>query len=184
MNPQIQGRAIGGVAVQAITGNNGGTINSVNVLDCKRRTRGGVYPTASPSTEQFGVTSGVMWMRGGVPWTGVETIIGPNGASCYTGVGAGNPEQQEPSIRTMGSYHFGGAHVITFDNSVKFIPNEIDTSNSQPGALPADYYAPGRQAISGTWNQTNNWNSPSPFGVWGAMGTRGAGDDVAVMPGA
>jgi hypothetical protein len=27
-------------------------------------------------------------------------------------------------------------------------------------------------------------NSPSPFGVWGAMGTRGAGDDVAVMPGA
>jgi hypothetical protein len=70
--------------------------------------------------------------------------------------------------------------VVTFDNSVKFIPNEIDTTNNNPGAAAADYYAPGR---SGT-RQTSNWNSPSPFGVWGALGTSGAGDDVGVMPGA
>jgi hypothetical protein len=71
--------------------------------------------------------------------------------------------------------------VVTFDNSVKFVPNEIDTTNVTPGATVAEYYAPGRQ--HGT-AQTPNWDSPSPFGVWGALGTRGAGDDVGVMPGA
>jgi prepilin-type N-terminal cleavage/methylation domain-containing protein len=184
-NPQVQGRAIEGVAVQALTGAGGGAMNSVDVRDCKSRARGGIYPTASPSTTRFGCTTGTNWLRAGLPWTSCGTIIGPNGASCYTGTGnVGNPEQVEPAIRTMGSYHFGGAHVVTFDNSVKFIPNEIDTSNAQPGAVAADYYAPGRANTSSGWDQTTNWNSPSPFGVWGAMGTRGAGDDVGVMPGA
>jgi len=88
--------------------------------------------------------------------------------------------QSPATIRSAGSYHFGGAHVVTFDNSVKFVPNEIDTTNPTPGETVADYYAPGRTAQG----QTRNWNNPSPFGVWGALGTRGAGDDVGVMPGA
>ena len=73
--------------------------------------------------------------------------------------------------------------VVTGDhyNSVKFVPNEIDTTNTTPGATAAEYYAPGRQNATA---QTPNWNSPSPFGVWGALGTRGSGDDVGVMPGA
>jgi len=115
-------------------------------------------------------------------FTGFQTIIGPNGASCCNPA-ATNPAQSGASIRSAGSYHFGGAHVVTFDNSVKFIPNEIDTTNTAPGATPATYFAPGRTTASGG-GQTPNWNSPSPFGVWGAMGTRGSADDVSVMPGA
>jgi prepilin-type N-terminal cleavage/methylation domain-containing protein len=184
-NPQVQGRSVEGAVAQTLTGTNGGSLNSVDVRDCKQRARGGIYPTASPSTTRFGTILGYSWIRGGVSFTGMYTIIGPNGASCYVGTGAtGNLAEQEPAIRTAGSYHFGGAHVVTFDNSVKFIPNEIDTSNSQPGATAADYIAPGRANTSAGWDQTTNWNSPSPFGVWGALGTRGAGDDVGVMPGA
>jgi len=186
VNPTIQGRSIEGVLVQAVQGSGGGSFNSVNVLDCKARTRGGIYPTTGSMT-RFGTTTGTNWLRAGTAWNGFMTIIGPNGANCYTGVGpAGTtwPAQSSQSIRTAGSYHFGGAHVVTFDNSVKFVPNEIDTANSNPGALPADYVAPCRGVVSGVWDQTTNWNSPSPFGVWGALGTRGAGDDVGVMPGA
>jgi len=185
VNPPIQGRAIEGVPSQALMGTAGGTLTSMNVLNCKSRTRGGIYPTTNATT-RFGTTAGMVWIRCGVAWIGYHSIIGPNGASCYNRTGnTGQPSESPLSIRTVGSYHFGGAHVVTFDNSVKFVPNEIDTANSNPGATPAEYTSPGRGNVmsGGGWDQTANWNSPSPFGVWGAMGTVGAGDDVGVMPG-
>ncbi len=182
-NPQIQGRAIIGIGNESAAGftSSGITQASVNVLACKPTTRGGIYPTATTGSTLFGSTTGMTWFRCGLAWTGFQTIIGPNGASCVNGNGAASNQTEVGSaIRTAGSYHFGGAHVVTFDNSVKFVPNEIDTTNTSPGAGNADYYAPGRSGSG----QTPNWNSPSPFGVWGALGTRGAADDVGVMPGA
>jgi hypothetical protein len=181
VNPPVQGRAVEGIANQTI-----GVFNMVNPVVCKAASRGGIYPTPTTGVTYFGASTGVNWLRAGVAFSGFHTILGPNGASCYNGTGPHVqpwPSERDNSIRTAGSYHFGGAHVVTFDNSVKFVPNEIDTTNTTPGALPADYYAPGRANIGG-WNQTPNWDSPSPFGVWGALGTRGAGDDVGVMPGA
>ncbi len=181
VNPKVQGRAVEGIANQTI-----GVFNMINPVACKAAARGGIYPTATTGSTYFGTSTGVNWLRSGVAFSGFHTILGPNGANCYNGTGphvSPWPSESNNSIRTAGSYHFGGAHVVTFDNSVKFVPNEIDTTNTTPGALAADYYAPGRDNIGG-WNQTPNWNSPSPFGVWGALGTRGAGDDVGVMPGA
>jgi len=178
-NPQIQGRAIIGLGNETAPAyaSVGFAANaSVRVIDCKTRVRGGIYPTPATGTTLFSTTSGSSWMRGGLAWTGFQTIIGPNGASCIT---PGTPNNNS-AIRTAGSYHFGGAHVVAFDNAVKFIPNEVDTTNTNPGAGPNDYYAPGATSTL----QTPNWNSPSPFGVWGAMGTCGSGDDVGVMPGA
>jgi hypothetical protein len=183
INPQIQGRAIIGIGNETAAGFTGSGIAaaSVSVLQCKPTVRGGIYPTPATGATVFSQTQGSLWLRGATPWTGFQTIIGPNGASCINpGAAATNQGEQASAIRSAGSYHFGGAHVVTFDNSVKFVPNEIDTTNTAPGAAAADYYAPGRQGN----NQTTNWNSPSPFGVWGALGTRGSGDDVGVMPGA
>jgi len=173
VNPAIQGRAILGAV--AATPN---AIPSVDVLACKASVRGGIYPSIAPVA--FGVTTGIQWLRAGAAFNGFHSIIGPNGASCVVGTNAAGNQ----SIRSAGSYHFGGAHIVTFDNSIKFVPNEIDTTNSEPGATPLMYIAPGRAIVSNAWVQTDNWNSPSPFGVWGALGTRGAGDDVGVMPGA
>ena len=61
--------------------------------------------------------------------------------------------------------------VVAFDNAVKFIPNEIDTQNSEDSEQA--YYTPGMafDEESQEWRKTDNWNKPSPFGVWGAMGT-------------
>jgi len=178
-NPQIQGRSIeqAVVTVEAIP--------MLDIINCRQTVRGGVYATAPGSTAGVVVSStmGSNWLRAGLAWTGFSTINGPNGASCYSTASPGG----QPSIRSAGSYHFGGAHVVTFDNSVKFIPNEIDTTNTTPGATATTpYTAPARYDQPGTpgFIQTENWNSPSPFGAWGALGTRGSGDDVGVMPGA
>jgi prepilin-type N-terminal cleavage/methylation domain-containing protein len=184
VNPPIQGRAIEGVARLTLTGVGGGTMIATNVLDCKSRVRGGVYVTPN-STTRFGTTGGLVWLRGELAWVGYHAIIGPNGASCYTGTGnTGQPSESPNSIRTVGSYHVGGAHVVTFDNSVKFIPNEIDTTDTSLVPTVPPYSPPGRANTANGWDQTANWNSPSPFGVWGAMGTVGVGDDVGVLPGA
>jgi type II secretory pathway pseudopilin PulG len=145
-NPPVQGRAI--------------LIPTLTAAACRPTSRAGIYPTPTTGTTTFSKTHGATWLRARLAMIGFQTIIGPNGASCA--LATNNPSR----IQTAGSYHVGGAHVVAFDNAVKFIPNEIES-----GA--ANAVAPGGTSTG-----------PSPFGVWGAMGTRGAGDDVAVMPGA
>jgi hypothetical protein len=169
INPPVQGRAI----LMASTRTDAGAA-SIDVTACRQTVRGGIYPTAATGTTTFSSAQGGSWLRPRTTFIGFQTINGPNGASC--GLSAANGTR----INTAGSYHFGGAHVVAFDNAVKFVPNEIDTTNTTPGATAANYTAPGRNGN----NQTANWNSPSPFGVWGALGTRGSGDDVGVAPGA
>jgi prepilin-type N-terminal cleavage/methylation domain-containing protein len=170
INPPTQGRAI----LMATNRTDAGAA-SLDVMMCRQTVRGGIYPTPTTGSTVFSSAQGGSWLRPHTTFIGFQTINGPNSASCgLTGTSPGT------RINTAGSYHFGGAHVVTFDNSVKFVPNEIDTTNTAPGATPADYTAPGRNGN----NQTANWNSPSPFGVWGALGTRGSADDVGVMPGA
>jgi len=183
VNPQIQGRAIIGIPTETAAGfaASGIVQPSVSIALCRLTTRGGTYITAPTGATLFSGLTGNNWLRGGFTWTGFQTIIGPNGASCVNPGGApNNHDSQNSAIRSAGSYHFGGAHVVTFDNSVKFVPNEVDTTDTTPGANVGTYYAPGRNGNI----QTPNWNSPSPFGVWGALGTRGSADDVGVMPGA
>ena len=169
VNPPIQGRAIWIASSVTDAGQ-----PSLGVAQCKQTTRGGIYPTPTTGTTTFSGLQGGSWLRPRTAIVGFQTIIGPNGASCA------NSANSFIRISTAGSYHFGGAHVATFDNSVKFVPNEIDTTNATPGATPVDYTAPGSNGNT----RTPNWNSPSPFGAWGALGTVGVGDDVGVMPGA
>ncbi len=169
INPPTQGRAILVTSTRTDAG-----VASIDPTACRQTARGGIYPTPTTGTTTFSEAQGGSWLRPHTAFIGFQTINGPNQASC--GLASSNGIR----LNSAGSYHFGGAHVVTCDNSVKFIPNEIDTTNTTPGATAANYTAPGRNGN----NQTQNWNSPSPFGVWGALGTRGSGDDVGVMPGA
>jgi len=177
VNPRVQGRSVSNPPT--FTGG-GVTLPVVDVIGCKRMSRSGIYPTPGSTTTNFASTAGTRWLDALTVFTGFQTILGPNNANCMMGT----QTESDRGIRTAGSYHFGGAHVVTFDNAVKFIPNEIDTANAAPGALPAEYYAPGSGWSTSSWEFTNNWSSPTPFGSWGAMGTRGSGDEVGVMPGA
>jgi len=97
---------------------------------------------------------GNRWADGGSNFGTFNTILGPNKPSCASGGGdAGD------GIWTAGSYHPGGVHIIMADGSVHFISETIDAGD--PATPPV-----GR----------NNWGgspagSPSPYGVWGALGT-------------
>ncbi len=143
--------------------------SGVDVNACKAVASGGVY-TGSRALRSNG---GIWWLDAEPQLSAFSTIIGPNGASCTL---TNNNENE--GIFTASSYHTGGAHVVMFDGAVRFIPNEVDTTNRAAGATPADYYAPGRGG-----NVTPNWTAPSPFGVWGSMGTRAGNEIPSDMPG-
>ncbi|WP_037229508.1 DUF1559 domain-containing protein [Rhodopirellula baltica] len=89
-------------------------------------------------------------------YTAFHTILAPNGANCVHDGGDGN---HSGVISTAGSRHAGGAHVLIGDGAVKFITDSIDTGNLEASTVGRDSPAlpPGSQ---------------SPYGVWGALGTR------------
>jgi prepilin-type processing-associated H-X9-DG protein len=68
-------------------------------------------------------------------------------------------------VATASSNHPGGAHVLMADGSSKFIIESIDCGNLFGGTI--------RLAMSGRLAP----GQPSPFGVWGALGTRSMNDN-------
>lgn len=97
-----------------------------------------------------------LWQDGQPEITGFNTVIAPNGASC-TDDGNGNADSSMP-ILSASSYHTGGAQVLLADGSVRFISENIDTGNQ--GVV------------------VSTVNGRSPYGVWGALGTKSGGETV------
>jgi hypothetical protein len=99
-----------------------------------------------------------IWQDGQAEGVGFTTITAPNGASC---INDGNTNADGAMVLgAASSYHPGGAQCALMDGKVTFVSENIDTGNL------------GVQA---------NLNSKSPYGVWGALGTR-AGGDTARAP--
>jgi prepilin-type N-terminal cleavage/methylation domain-containing protein len=101
---------------------------------------------------------GTRWPDGAPAFTGMTTILGPNRAACTQGGWDGEDGIYEPQSR-----HVGGVHVLMGDGAVRFVSNNINTGNIT--AQPAD--AQGQS------------NGASPYGIWGALGSKGGGDAVA-----
>ena len=99
---------------------------------------------------------GYQWMTGEHLYTGMFTIIPPNGTLCYQGQWPGQEGVLPPSSR-----HQGGVHVLLGDGAVKFITDSIEAGNQNAHMVfheGVGDHAPGSQ---------------SPYGLWGALGTRG-----------
>ncbi len=79
----------------------------------------------------------------------VGTTIPPNGPSC-------------DSHHTPTSYHRGGVNALMGDGAVRFIGENIDAGNQSTPLPPATLTA----------------TQPSPYGVWGSLGTAQAGEVV------
>jgi len=99
---------------------------------------------------------GDRWADGRPSFTGFQTILPPNSPSC---VESGNTEDANNAIFSVYSWHPGGVQAGMADGSIKFISDSIDTGNL---GLPT----PGRVTTR------------SPYGVWGAIGTRSSGETV------
>jgi len=94
------------------------------------------------------------WMFARPAFNGFNTISPPNGPGCNSGTTHDFPHQLIPPT----SNHPAGVNVVMGDASVRFVSNDIDTGNL---ALP------------------NVAGGPSPYGVWGAMGTIQGGEAVS-----
>jgi hypothetical protein len=102
---------------------------------------------------------GRKWANGIAAEIGFHTILPPNSPSCL---------RVEESMGNWGifsatSNHSGGVNVGLIDGSGRFISDTIDCGNYN-GSYPA--YSPSYYA------------GPSPYGVWGAMGSINGGESV------
>jgi prepilin-type N-terminal cleavage/methylation domain-containing protein/prepilin-type processing-associated H-X9-DG protein len=96
---------------------------------------------------------GRRWCDGNPGRTGFNTVLPPNGPSCS------NNDWLGWGIYPPSSYHPGGVNAAMADGSVTFFSETVDTGNlslPQPGS-----------------------GNPTPYGVWGAIGTRNGGEPVS-----
>jgi prepilin-type N-terminal cleavage/methylation domain-containing protein/prepilin-type processing-associated H-X9-DG protein len=117
---------------------------------------GGRYLPAFASVVKGRFSS--IWMDGQVENVGFNTVLGPNSPSCVSGNNPGSDSQH--AVLSASSEHGGGVQVLFVDGSVRFVSDTIDTGNSSVKPLAGGL-------------------TPSPYGVWGALGTRRGAETVS-----
>ncbi|TWU26958.1 hypothetical protein Pla52o_08140 [Novipirellula galeiformis] len=105
---------------------------------------------------------GFRWASSGAAFSGFNTILSPNRELCFGGANASSH-----GVAPASSRHPGGAHVLMGDGSIKFITDTIiggDVHHENVWSGGTGESAPGSQ---------------SPYGLWGALGTRASGEVVS-----
>lgn len=163
-----------------------GTSNTIFMAERQRATSSpfglglvvGVSPLTNPaqcaalynrSTRQYTISAqptndsapGYRGFAGNAFFAAFSTALPPNSAHCYDGSVVCGSLHWSPVLGSASSYHAGGAQVLMGDAKVTFVSENIDAGN-QGAALPLPT-DPGR----------------SPYGVWGALGSRDGGEPGA-----
>jgi len=114
-------------------------------------------------------TRGVRYANAGAVWTMFNTILPPNREYC---VAAGNASA---GTWPASSRHQGGAHVLMADGAVKFITDSIEAGDS---TFPTVYVAVDGMNSSAV-NPLSVPGMQSPYGLWGALGTRASKEPIS-----
>ncbi|MCC6508704.1 MAG: DUF1559 domain-containing protein [Pirellulaceae bacterium] len=93
------------------------------------------------------------WANGVTSFTGVSMILPPNAPHCLQ---SGN--DQSDGQAPASSWHVGGVMAMMGDGSVRFISETIDTGDLSVGDVRS---------------------GPSPYGVWGALGSISGSEVIA-----
>tara|TARA_R110002049_G_scaffold2750_8_gene22137 strand:- start:48942 stop:50198 length:1257 start_codon:yes stop_codon:yes gene_type:complete len=115
---------------------------------------------------------GVAISRRGYRWaifhqlqTQVNTILPPNSEICLAG------HVDTHGIVPPSSRHIGGVHVLMGDGAIKFITESIEAGNSRTPMVYIDIAGSGSDSVT-------EKGSKSPYGLWGALGTRASKEVV------
>ena len=106
---------------------------------------------------------GYSWAHGMPFWSSFNTILPPNREQCgWNGVSS-------EGIYPPSSRHQGGCHILMADGAVVFITDSVEAGDSQSA-----------QVVEGTPGGAGGLppGSPSPFGLWGALGTRASSETI------
>ena len=114
--------------------------------------------TAPPDLITGQMTRGGIWSHYQTASTMVNTILPPNREACNAGW------QDAAGVVPPASRHQGGAHVLLGDGAVRFVTDSVEAGNSRAPSI----------------TQQNNAGKKSPYGLWGALGTRGAKETDSV----
>jgi len=133
-----------------------------NPLQC----RTGIDPLRprfwAPATTTLGNNGrGFRWADAWPDFGQCMTILPPNTEMC--GMGGADRNNQAG----MSSRHQGGAHVLMADGAIKFITDSIEAGNSNAPNV--------RNGGTGTASP----GSPSPYGLWGSLGTKAAKEVIS-----
>jgi prepilin-type processing-associated H-X9-DG protein len=128
-------------------------------------TDGGTAPVLPASA----VGRGYRWAAGTGVWSMMNTILPPNRELCFGGGGNTNSPNDADGVVPPSSRHQGGCHILMGDGAVIFMTDSVEAGNSMhPNVwLNGDTETP--PAVAG---------SMSPYGLWGALGTRASKESV------
>ena len=115
---------------------------------------GRIYTT---TTNVKGKTSSVCF-DGQAEVVGFATVLPPNAPSCID-IANGNADGTGV-LASANSNHAGGVHCLMVDGSVRFVNSSISTGNL---------------------GVTTSFGAASPYGVWGALGTRSGRETVEAL---
>ncbi|NND97031.1 MAG: DUF1559 domain-containing protein [Pirellulaceae bacterium] len=146
--------------IASVQGKQGISGIAKNVANLSEEPRVCLDVLKDPTTQWWAQGRGSRWSDGLLAVSGFQTVLPPNSPSCTSELGMFD------SVVAASSSHDGGVHVLFGDGAVKFITNTIDCGDlSVPGV------ALGRQGASAPGSQ-------SPYGIWGALGTRASKETI------
>ena len=117
---------------------------------CLASFQGGQYVVSPPGTYVMNRSDsmGTNWAEGRTNWNGFATILPPNGPVCYGWSGG---------LSTARSRHPGGVTCLFAGGATMFVSESIFVGNIASA-------------------QPTTPTAASPYGVWGALGTRSSGE--------
>ncbi|MGB7344637.1 MAG: DUF1559 domain-containing protein [Pirellulaceae bacterium] len=99
---------------------------------------------------------GFGWADSNQRQTGFHTILAPNKPICIP------HDSNGPALMTASSRHQGGAHVLMGDGAVVFMTDSVESGSSNAQMIFLN----------------NQPGAKSPYGLWGALGTRAAAETI------
>ncbi|GAA4451252.1 DUF1559 domain-containing protein [Novipirellula rosea] len=119
-------------------------------------------PGAPTEFESISKGRGYRWADSQNMHTMSFTILPPNSPVCIP------HDSNGPSLTTGSSRHQGGIHVLMGDGAVKFVTDSIEAGNQRNPVVHN----------GGTVANKNVAGAQSPFGLWGALGTRASKETI------